>query len=164
MMLGPFSPAAPPALLLPPMRPLVLAPLLLLLSLPVHAQQPGEALSTCFVENTTGRDRKDLAKWVFVAMGAHPEMKAMASISTAASDNASRAAGRIFTRLITETCVKEARAAFKTNDAMAFTSAFSVLGMIAMQEITNDKDVSSGLEVIQRYIDTTKINAVLSGK
>jgi hypothetical protein len=36
--------------------------------------------------------------------------------------------------------------------------------MIAMQEVMNHKDVSSGLEVIQRYIDTTKINAVLSGK
>jgi hypothetical protein len=164
MMLGPFSLAAPPALFLPSMRPLVLAPLLLLLSLPVHAQQPGEALSNCFVENTTGRDRKDLAKWVFVAIGAHPEMKAIASISTAASDNASRATGRIFTRLMTETCVKEARATFKTNDPMAFASAFSVLGMIAMQEIMNDEDVSSGLEGIQRYIDTTKIDAVLSGK
>jgi len=147
------------------MRQLLLAPLLLLLSLPAWAQQPtGEALSTCFVENTTGRDRKDLAKWVFVAMGVHPDMKSIASISSAASDNASRAVGRIFTRLMSETCVKEARAAIKANDSAAFASAFSILGMIAMQEIMKDSDVTTGLEAIQRHIDTNKINAALEGR
>jgi hypothetical protein len=147
-----------------PMRPLVLAPLLLLLSLPVQAQQAEDALANCFVENTTGRDRKDLAKWVFVAMGAHPDMKTMANISSATSDDAARAAGRVFTRLIAETCVKEARAAFRADDPTAFASAFSALGMIAMQEIMSHKDVDSGLEVIQRFIDTSKINAALTGK
>jgi hypothetical protein len=43
-------------------------------------------------------------------------------------------------RLIAETCVKEARAAFRADDSTAFASAFSALGMIAMQEIMSHKD------------------------
>ena len=34
-----------------------------------------EALSRCLADNTSGRDRKDLARWVFFAMAAHPEIK-----------------------------------------------------------------------------------------
>jgi hypothetical protein len=45
----------------------------------VQAQQPADALSTCFADRTSGKDRKDLARWIFLAMAAHPEMKEQAT-------------------------------------------------------------------------------------
>ena len=39
------------------------------------ASTPIEATKTCLSDNTSGKDRKLLAKWIFLAMAAHPEFK-----------------------------------------------------------------------------------------
>ncbi len=146
------------------LRCLPLAVLLLVNALPSHAQQPVESLSKCIAENTTGRDRKDLAKWMFVAMGAHPEMRSIATLPSSASEDASRAAGRLFTRLVADACPKEARAAVQVAGPSAIQAAFSVLGQLAMQELMTDKDVATGMSLVEKYIDSERVQSVLGGK
>jgi hypothetical protein len=146
------------------MSPRVLVLAALCVALGAQAQPPVEAFARCIADSTTGRDRKDLARWLFVAMGAHPEMRAIASIAPTANEDASRAAGLMFTRLVTETCPKEARAAVQVAGPTAFQSAFTVLGQLAMQELMTDKDVAAGMSAIERHIDAAKVQAVLSTK
>ena len=54
------------------------------LSFAAAAQTPTADLSSCLAENTWGKDRKDLAKWVFLAMASHPEIRQYASADAAA--------------------------------------------------------------------------------
>jgi len=129
-----------------------------------HAESPVEVLSKCVVENTTGRDRKDLAKWVFLAMSAHPQMRALVTVPAAVAEEASRSSGRLFTKLVAEVCAKDARAAVQTVGPAAIQSAFTVLGEIAMQELMADKDVQAYTANTDKYIDAEKFQWVLGGK
>ena len=108
-----------------------------------QAQEPIAALKTCVTDNTSGRDRKDLAKWVFFAMAAHPEMKPYADTKVAAAvDESSQKLAALVTRLLTESCVNEVRAVMKTGQgSQALRYAFESLGQLAMQELMADKTV-----------------------
>ena len=54
--------------------------LVVLLQVPGLALADSAAdLSTCVADNTSGKQRKDLARWVFFAMAAHPDFAAYAT-------------------------------------------------------------------------------------
>ncbi len=81
-------------------------------SVSAQSPPPADALKACLVTNTSGQDRKDLAKWIFLAMAAHPEMKPHTNANAvAAADESSRTMAALFTRLLIESCPTEARAA-----------------------------------------------------
>lgn len=126
----------------------------------VQANPQADALGNCVAESTTGRDRKDLARWLFVAMSAHPEMKSISSVSGTAVEDASRVAGGLFTRLLAETCAAQVKAAIKVNGPSAIQSAFTVLGELAMQELMTDKDVAATMGVLERHLDKQKLEAL----
>lgn len=46
-----------------------------IITTPALAGPYTDALGSCLADNTTGKDRKELARWIFVAMSAHPEMR-----------------------------------------------------------------------------------------
>lgn len=127
---------------------------------PAQAQTEVQALSVCVAEGASGKDRKDLARWMFVAMAAHPDMRAIASVPAAATEDASRAAGELFTRLLAETCPAQVKAAMQAGGPMAIQAAFQVLGQLAMQELMSDKDVLASMAILERYIDKQKLDAV----
>src|SRR5262245_1310891 len=77
-----------------------------------QAEQSLNALKTCLADSTSGKDRKDLAKWIFLAMAAHPEMKQHANAGTAtAADESSKTIAALVTRLLTDSCANEIKAA-----------------------------------------------------
>src|SRR5262245_26345443 len=76
-----------------------------------HAQAQSDILGTCVTDNASGRDRKDLAKWIFLAMAAHPEIKQYATgISPATVEQLNRTMAALVTRLLTDSCANETRA------------------------------------------------------
>ena len=131
-----------------------------------HAQEPDNALKTCVTDNTSGKDRKDLAKWVFFAMAAHPEMKEYTDPKVAAAlDESSQKLAALVTRLLTESCVNEVRAVMKTGQgSQALTFAFESLGKLAMQELMTDKTVQNTMGLFQHYVDQKRLNEVLAAK
>ncbi len=135
-------------------------------SLSAAVQQPAGALTQCLADNTTGKDRKDLAKWIFLAMAAHPEMKQHASAETAAAaDQSSRTMAALVVRLLTESCPNEARAAFKSGQAsQALEVAFAGLGQLAMQELMTDKAVQDSMSLFERYLDTKRLMETLAAR
>lgn len=139
-----------------------------ILSIPTlaQAQQPVDALKTCMTDNTSGKDRKDLAKWVFFAMAAHPEMKPYADAKVAAAaDESSQTMAALVTRLLTDSCVNEVRAVMKTGQgSQALKLAFETLGQLAMQELMADKAVQDAMGSFGHYIDQTRLNGALVGK
>src|SRR5262245_31770175 len=112
------------------MRYSLVAAVLLAVAVPVQAQQSADALRACLADSTSGKDRKDLAKWIFLAMAAHPEMKQHANASAAAAaDESSRTIATLVTRLLTDSCVNQTRAVMKSGQgAQSMQLAFQGLG------------------------------------
>src|SRR5579862_8332624 len=111
------------------------------------AQEPVDALRTCVADNTSGKDRKDLAKWIFFAMAAHPEIKPYAGTNvSAAADESSQKMAALVTRLLTDSCLSEVRAVVKTGQGtQAVKVASEGLGQLAMQELSADKAVQGAM-------------------
>jgi hypothetical protein len=138
---------------------------LLALSVPAHAQPQTDALRKCVADNTSGKDRKDLARWIFLAMAAHPEIKQYASATAStAADEASRVMGALVTRLLTEACANETRAIFKSGGTEALHVAFQNLGQLAMQELATEKSVTDSMGLFERYIDAQRFRDLATGK
>jgi hypothetical protein len=109
----------------------------------VRQSQPDEALSICLADNTSARERRDMARWVFLAMAAHPEIKQYANTAALeATEEAHKNVAAIFTRLVTEACVHQTRAAVKAGGAKAVEVSFRTLGQLAMQELMSNPAVT----------------------
>jgi hypothetical protein len=122
------------------------------------------ALNSCLADNTSGKDRKDLARWVLLAMTAHPEIREVTNPLQGANEAASKQVAQLITRLLTETCVKQVQASSKAGGSNAIVSSFEFLGRLAMQEITSNKDVEASMSGVARLIDSEKLAKVLGTK
>lgn len=133
---------------------------ILAISFAADGRAQSDALATCIADNTSGRDRKDLATWMFLAMAAHPEIKPyLISKASEAADESARKMAALVTRLLTDSCVKEVKALTKEGPA-AFRAAFERLGALAMQELMADKSVTESFGLIERYLDQKRFEGV----
>lgn len=135
-------------------------------ALPLSAQAgpKAEALAACLGDSTNGKDRKDLARWIFVAMASHPENKDLSNVTQAARDGADEAAARLFMVLLTERCQVQAREAIQTEGQAGMVTAFQTLGALAMQELMTNPEVATAVSGFERRIDRAKMEAALGGK
>jgi hypothetical protein len=146
-------------------RSFVVALALTVTASPHGEQQPAAvALQACLADNSTGKDRKDLARWVFMAMTAHPEMKVHTGGNVDAMvDESSKTMAALVTRLLTESCVSEAKAAMKGGQfTQSLQVAFGGLGQLAMQELMADQAVQRSMGWFERYIDQKRLAEVFS--
>lgn len=125
------------------------------------AQTTTESLGRCLGDNTSGKERKDLARWLFTAMSNHPDMKLIAKVSDADQDQATRSAAALFTKLLSETCAKEGKAAVTEGGAAAMQAGFEVLGRLAMMELMSNRDVAAAMGNLEKNMDRAKIEAAL---
>lgn len=129
-----------------------------------RAQSPVEALSACLADSTSGKDRKDLARWVFFAMAAHPEMKPFGSAAiAAASADTDRTLATLFTRLLAEQCPRQTQAAYKQGGSKAIEVAFQTLGQLAMQELMSNPEVGANMSRFEKLLDPAKLGKALNG-
>lgn len=132
-----------------------------LFSGPATAGPAADALGVCLGDNTTGKDRKDLAQWIFVAMAAHPEIKPLSAVTEAGRDALDRKLAALATRLLTENCRAEAKAAVTESGNVAIESAFGVLGRLAMAEVMSNPAVSEAIVRYAKYLDQATFESVL---
>lgn len=123
-----------------------------------------DALSTCLADNTTGKDRKEMARWVFVGMASHPEIKMLSNVTQAKRDELDKSMATLVTRLMTENCLVQARSAMEKDGGEAFKVAFGVVGQLAMQELMSNPNVNASFSDFAKYIDKEKVNSAFSSK
>lgn len=121
-----------------------------------------DALSACLADNTTGKDRKDMARWVFVGMSAHPEIQSLSNVTQADRDALDRQMATMFTRLITENCTAQVKLARNKDGSNALKDAFEIIGKLAMQELMSNPNVNSGFATFTKYVDQSKFSAVFA--
>ena len=139
--------------------------ILLVAALSLHmtaqANPTTDALGKCLSDSSTGKDRKDLAKWIFVAMSAHPEIGSISRASPESIESIQRTSAALFTRLISEACPSEMRAVIKSDGTEGIKVSFEYLGKMAMQELMSNAQVSGAIGGIERYVDKAKVEPVL---
>lgn len=129
------------------------------------AQSPTEALTTCVTDNTNGKDRKDLVRWAFFGIAAHPELQRYTSDALAANrDSADQHMAEIFMRLLTKSCAAEAKHALAQGGSTAISVAFDALGRIAMQELMANQDVIRSTSKFEQHLDRAKLSEALTSK
>lgn len=141
-----------------------LFPLALCVVVPAYAGTYTDAMSRCLANSTTGKDRTDLARWVFSGMAQHPDMADMAAISAEVRDSTNRTAGLLYNRLLTEACSKEFRAAVQNEGDSAAKSAFEQLGRLAMQELLSNPSVAAAFSTPEKYVDRDKLRSIMLSK
>lgn len=123
-----------------------------------------DALSACLADNTTGKDRKEMARWVFVGMASHPEIKTLSNVTQANRDELNKIMATMVTRLMTESCQAQARSAMAKDGGAAFQVAFGAVGKLAMQELMSNPNVNTSFSDFSKYIDQKKFNSAFSNK
>jgi len=130
-------------------------------SLPAIADT--QKFASCLVDSLTGKERKELAKWIYFAMAAHPEMSSFSKVSVEDRLNTDQFVGTLVTRLLADNCPSELRAAQRT-DPLAINKAFELVGKVAMQELMADKAVTSAISNYAVFADQGKIRAASSDR
>lgn len=130
------------------------------------ASTPIEATQTCLTDNTSGKDRKLLAKWIFLAMASHPEFQSLSTASAQVQEDTSRAFADLVTRLMTVDCRGQMQAmmAADADVSGAMKIAFAHLGQVAMQELMTNKDVDASISQFGKFIDEEKLSSALGKK
>lgn len=134
------------------------------LALPAQAGPKAEALSACMTDNTTGKERKELARWVFAAMSVHPDIRELSQPSEAVRIEADQAMARLVTGLIAERCAVQAREAVQQEGSSAMAGGFRALGELAMRELMSNPEVAKSLGAYERYVDQAKFRAAFAGQ
>ncbi|MBU2966177.1 hypothetical protein Q4508_19855 [Amphritea sp. 2_MG-2023] len=124
-----------------------------MVSLPLKAS--AQDLGTCFIDSLTGKERKELVKWMYFSMSAHPELEPHANISLDDLQGSHQTIAKLITRLFPN----EARAARKA-DPQALKKALKLVGKVAMQDILTDKAVRAAVNDYTRFVDQEKIKDV----
>lgn len=137
----------------------ILSALLILTFNTSHAGY-AEDISTCLSDYTSGKDRKDLARWTFTVMATHPEMVKITTINKQDVENIERAAGEVYNRLLTQDCKGQIENAYNNKDLDAIKTAFGQLGMLAMQELITNPNVVKSFAGITKYIDLEKLKPI----
>jgi hypothetical protein len=130
---------------------------------PTFADSRTNELAACLTDNLSGKERKSLAKWIFFAIGTHPEIKSYSNATEKDIKDDDEYVGQLITRLLTVDCPAPLKAAYST-DPMAIQKAFEVVGKVAMQELVTNQNVTKALTGYAQFADMVKISKVLNGK
>jgi hypothetical protein len=123
-----------------------------------HAGQAAQNLGVCLTDSLNGKERKNLAKWIYFAMSKHSSIKPYTNATQKDFDNINKYVGVLITRLLTEDCPEIANAAIKEGGSQALEYAFGVVGQVAMQELMAEPSVSQAMGVFEKYLDQDKFD------
>ena len=124
------------------------------------ASQEAQKLGVCMVDSLNGKERKNLAKWIFLGMSSHSSIAPYSNVTQSDKERSDQYVGTLITRLIADDCPVQAKAASQVNGLIAFEQAFKVVGEVAMQELMNEPAVGNALGAFEQYMDKEKVNSV----
>jgi hypothetical protein len=133
----------------------------LITAAPAFSGAPTNQLGSCMVDALNGKERKQLARWIFFAIAAHPEISSFSNITQNDLDSTDEIIGKLITRLLVNDCPEELIAANRANP-LAVQQSFELVGQVAVQELMNDKHVLQAVTNYSRYTDVEKINSLLA--
>jgi hypothetical protein len=128
------------------------------------ASTASDALGACMIDSLTGKERKELAQWIFFGMAAHPDIKKYSKVGEEDQINIDKFVGGLVTRLLTNDCLQQTKNAVNTDGPNALKDAFGLVGKVAMQELMSNKEVSTSLYGYAKYLDKKELLNIMSPK
>lgn len=128
--------------------------------IPPAASTPTDQLGICLVDALNGKERKNLAKWIFFSIGAHPVITPFLKATPADIQKSDEYIGKLVTKILTVDCPKELSIA-NQYDPLAVTKAFELVGKVAMQELMNNQSTVKAITNYSKYADQEKISELL---
>jgi hypothetical protein len=99
----------------------------------------------CLAKSMTEADQIALVKWIFVAMAQHPALKEYSQVTPAQRTQSDKDMSALVTKLLMQTCRKEAVDAIKYEGPGFLEKSFGALGEIAVGGLMTNPDVAKGL-------------------
>lgn len=130
---------------------------------PALSQNSAKDLGPCMIDALNGKERKQLAKWIFFAIAAHPDINSYLNATADDISESDEQIGKLITRLLTSDCPDQLRAVGQ-KDPLALQKSFELVGQVAMQELMTNKNVMQAITNYAQYADQEKINSVLTGQ
>ncbi|MBL8261362.1 MAG: hypothetical protein JNM58_02970 [Xanthomonadaceae bacterium] len=128
---------------------------------PAMAGPYGDDLSKCLVNSSTQDDKQGLVQWIFFAISLNPNTEPYVKVTSEQRAQTDKRMAQLLEKLLTESCVKEAKLAVQYEGDGALKEAFGILGRVATTEIFNNPQVSAGAEKFVQYLDVDKINTAI---
>ncbi|MCM0080381.1 hypothetical protein L4X63_02150 [Geomonas sp. Red32] len=144
--------------------PVLGALLLLVTEVTSFAGVYSDDLARCMVGATSVEDRRALVVWLFSAGSLHPAVKSITAVSPEQLDNANKQVADIVMRLLTDSCVTQAREAIKFEGKSVLESSFGVLGQVAGRELFSSPEVGVAMQGMAKYLDAVKLKQSLVEK
>lgn len=113
------------------------------------------ALGKCMVGATTGAEKTTLVRWIFAMMALHPDVQSSSAVTPEQRGALSKQTAQLFQRLLTESCLKEAREAISYEGPSTIPSSFSLLAK-SRRGNCSPIPVNEGIAEFSKYIDEKK--------
>lgn len=120
-----------------------------------------DEMSKCLVRSTSEADKTLLIKWIFAAMSAHPDVKALSSVTPQKGDQLNQQTAQVVMRLLTQSCKNEARQAVEFEGEDTFKASFEVLGRVAMQGLMSNPGVAEYFNGFEKQLDADALQQAL---
>ena len=128
------------------------------------ANPTSDALGSCMANSLAVTERKELAKWIFFIMSAHPDIQKYSQITVEARRSTDEYVAKLITRLLTKDCTAQASAAFKANGPDTLGKAFETVGEVAMQELMSNAEVTKSLTGYTKFLNYEKFAPILKAR
>jgi hypothetical protein len=128
---------------------------------PAVAGPFADDMAKCLVKSTSDADRADLVRWIYSAMSLHPDLASMANISDKERDELNAKAGKLFSRLLFESCRTEFVQALKNEGPTTIRYAFQILGQVATRGMMTDTHVTQSMAGLGKSIDEAKLKELV---
>ncbi|KAA8732824.1 hypothetical protein F4V57_09065 [Acinetobacter qingfengensis] len=116
-----------------------------------------DQLSNCLLQATTASDKTTVLQWTYVALSAHPDLKALSHVTVEQKNQLDQKLAQVLQRVIVEQCAAQTKAVIQTDGVQAVADSFQELGRQAGEDIIKDPAVRQQLQGTLRYIDLNKV-------
>ena len=105
-----------------------------------------------------------LMTWLFAAIALNPKLAPMVNMTAEQREKINSDTGKLFERLLTETCKPEAQVAIKNEGTSAFEASFKVFGEVAARELFSEPLVAEEMDKLHKYLDMEKFKVLFEPK
>lgn len=122
-----------------------------------QASSTVDALSQCLVKSTTATDKTTVLQWTFAALGQHPDLNTMSSVTTAQKEQLDKNLAQVLQRILVEQCSSQTKAVIQSDGLEAVGESFQELGTITGNEILKTPQVKSQLNGVLKHVEMGKL-------
>ncbi len=127
---------------------------------PAFAGPSADALASCMLEHMTPEEGSVYIRWIFGALGAHPDVASMGPVTDSQYEPIARAFAQTTQRLLTTQCRVEAIEALRKEGQSSILVAFQKVGQISARRLMSHPKVEQRIGSYGKYLDKDKLDAL----